>query len=231
MSTKRNNDGEEKSSEFTDAQVASIEETHNFIERLEFAAERERQKLIAPGLAKRDETLNAIPGFWRAAFKNSLVYLQVASFDEDAKALEFLSKIRGWRDPEQPKAFGVELHFDPNPFFSNTVLKKEFKYVAPSDPEALKKDENGVCQADIDFDFDRDVDVVTTKIEWKEDKKNLIKLFPRVFDTDEPDEIVEDGSFFHFFEDSKVRDALSLRFMRAHPSSSIIQLKGPSEVR
>ena len=53
-------------------------------------------------------------------------------------------------------------HFDANPFFSNSVLKKEFKYTPPSDPEVLKKDANGVSQADIDFDFSRDVDVIVS---------------------------------------------------------------------
>lgn len=51
-------------------------------------------------------------------------------------------------------------HFETNPFFTNTVLRKEFKYVAPTDPEALKKDEHGVSEADLEFNFERDVDVI-----------------------------------------------------------------------
>jgi hypothetical protein len=71
-------------------------------------------------------------------------------------------------DPWRQKADRLSLktlspqHFDTNPFFSNSILKKEFKYVPPSDPEVLKKDANGVSQADVDFDFSRDVDIIVS---------------------------------------------------------------------
>jgi hypothetical protein len=36
------------------------------------------------------------------------------------------------------------------------------------------------------------------KIDWKDDSKNLTKLYPRV--SNEPDDVSEGGSFFNFFE-------------------------------
>lgn len=39
------------------------------------------------------------------------------------------------------------------------------------------------------------------KIDWKEDSKNLTKLYPRV--SNEPDDVSEGGSFFNFFETSE----------------------------
>jgi len=148
--------------------------------------------------------LNETKGFWRVALQNSVALLQLAAIEEDTKALQFLTKVKAWRDPEQIQAFGFEFHFEPNPFFSNTVLRKEFKYVAPSDPEAVKKDSNGVSQADLDFDFTRDVDVIPAKIDWKDDTKNLTKLHPRITNPEDPEEIEEAGSFFHLLESDKV---------------------------
>lgn len=157
------------------------------IQRLEIAADRYRHKLLTTGFEERDKVIDTLPNFWPIALRNSAALLRLAAIEDDAKALQFLKKVKAWRDPEQIQAFGFEFvrffgsgpillsgsrkvivylcvlqHFDANPFFSNSVLKKEFKYVPPSDPEALKKDDNGVSQADIDFDISRDVDVIVS---------------------------------------------------------------------
>ena len=39
-----------------------------------------------------------------------------------------------------------------------------------------------------------------TKIDWKDDSKNLTKLHPRVKDDEDDDLPSEGGSFFNFFE-------------------------------
>ena len=49
-------------------------------------------------------------------------------------------------------------HFGTNPFFTDSVLRKEFKYVQPTNPEALKEDENGISDAAAEFDFRRDTE-------------------------------------------------------------------------
>lgn len=199
---KRGGDNEEK--KFTDEQVASLEAPNKKLQRIEIAADRYRHKLLAAEYVERDKVADAIPGFWRQALQNSVALLQLSAIEEDQKALSFLSKIRAWRDPEQIQAFGIELHFESNPFFTNSVLRKEFKYVAPTDPEALKKDDLGVSEADLEFNFERDVDAVPTKIEWKDATKNLTKLYPRIFDPEDDTDVQEPGSFFNIFESTKV---------------------------
>jgi len=189
---------------FTDEQLNALEEPNKVIQRLEIAADRYRHKLLTAEFENRDKVIDTVPGFWPIAIRNSTNLLRLAAIEEDTKALQFLKKVRAWRDPEQIQAFGVEFHFDSNPFFSNTVLKKEFKYVPPSDPEVLRKDANGVSEADVSFDFSRDVDVIPTKIEWKDETKNLTKLHPRIVNPEDDDEVEEPGSFFHIFESEKI---------------------------
>jgi len=193
---------------FTDEQLAALEEPNKAIQRLEIAADRYRHNLLTAGFEDRDKIIDTMPGFWRIALRNSAALLRLAAIDDDSKALLFLKKVKAWRNPEQIQTFGFEFHFDANPFFSNSVLKKEFKYSPPSDPEVLKKDANGVSQADIDFDFSRDVDVIPAKIDWKDEAKNLTKLYPRIVNPEDPDEVEDPGSFFHLFESEEITQEL-----------------------
>lgn len=50
-------------------------------------------------------------------------------------------------------------HFKENPFFTNSVLKKEYKYVQPA--AAAKNetpDENGITDTMVDFSWERDIE-------------------------------------------------------------------------
>ena len=47
---------------------------------------------------------------------------------------------------------------------------------------------------------DAGCDLQATKIDWKDDSKNLTKLHPRVKDDEDDDLPSEGGSFFNFFE-------------------------------
>ena len=49
-------------------------------------------------------------------------------------------------------------HFAPNPFFSETVLKKEYKYIPPGDAAVNQPDQDGVSDALINFDLKRDTE-------------------------------------------------------------------------
>jgi template-activating factor I len=110
-------------------------------------------------------------------------------------------------------------YFKENPHFTDTVLKKEFKYIAP--PSAAtedKPDADGITQSMLEFSWERDVessvcscahsswrDVTcflpqATKINWKDADKALTKIYPRTMATEEDEDPVDSGSFFHFFE-------------------------------
>ena len=42
--------------------------------------------------------------------------------------------------------------------------------------------------------------IQATKINWKDDSKNLPKLYPLQIDEDDGETLAEQGSFFNFFE-------------------------------
>jgi template-activating factor I len=42
--------------------------------------------------------------------------------------------------------------------------------------------------------------IQATKIQWKDESKNLTKLYPLQFDEDDGETLAEQGSFFNFFE-------------------------------
>ena len=48
-------------------------------------------------------------------------------------------------------------YFKENPFFSDRVLKKEYKYVPPPITEGEKPDENGITESMLDFTWERDI--------------------------------------------------------------------------
>jgi len=185
---------------FTDEQVQTLEKSQKDLERIEYAIERDAQKKLDAAYETRRPVLKSIPGFWPAAFKNHAMLAAVSIQAEDVKALSFLEDVWVWRDPKEHRAYGFEFHFAPNPFFSDAVLKKEYKYVAPQDEEALKEDENGVSEANINFDQTRDTEPTATPINWKDPAKALTKLYPRVYDPEDKESIEDHGSFFNIFE-------------------------------
>ena len=114
----------------------------------------------------------------------------------------------------------VDQYFKENPYFSNTVLKKEFKYAPAGDADKSKVNEDGISDAQADFSWERDVkpqvchplasssikDVnqssQATKIDWKDPENAFTKKYPRQVSEDEDaDDLSGDpGSFFNFFE-------------------------------
>lgn len=99
-------------------------------------------------------------------------------------------------------------YFKSNPYFSDSVIKKEFKYLPPSVPDNTP-DENGITPAMVEFDWEQHVAPQGIKINWKDDSKNLTKLYGRVAAEDDDNDGDDDeegaspldpGSFFNFFE-------------------------------
>lgn len=110
-------------------------------------------------------------------------------------------------------------YFKENPHFSDRVLKKEYKYLAPPAAADEKPDADGITESMLEFSWQRDIQasvglgvsnmildlsdtVITsqaTKIGWKEPEKALTKLYPREAGEDD-DDLSDPGSFFNFFE-------------------------------
>ncbi|KAF7784702.1 hypothetical protein Agabi119p4_867 [Agaricus bisporus var. burnettii] len=168
--------------------------------RVELAIERDGQKKLMPIFEKRRELLKSIPNFWSVALiRHSLLSFQLA-IGADQDALSYLEDLWVEKDPRETRCFKIDFYFKENPYFANKVLTKEFKFVPPPADADDKPDENGITNANIDFSWEKDVKIGATTIDWKNAEKHLTKLYPRVMDTEEDDQISEPGSFFHFFE-------------------------------
>ncbi|KAJ7139758.1 hypothetical protein C8R44DRAFT_765333 [Mycena epipterygia] len=168
--------------------------------RVELAMDRLTQAKITPAYEKRRQVAKSIAKFWPVALMNHSHFAFFAQHSADQLALSYLEDLWIARDPVEPRCYTIEFYFKENPFFTNTVLKKEYKYNAPPNVADDKPDEHGITETMLDFSWERDVEATVTKIDWKEPEKALTKLYPGENGEDEDDITVDAGSFFNFFE-------------------------------
>jgi len=178
-----------------------LEQVRKDFARAEIVVERRSHAYLKAAFEKRRAVVKSIPKFWFTVLSNCDTITLYAQHEEDRAALEYVEDIWIERDEAEPRAFTVEMHFKENPWFSDRVLKKEYKYLPPTEgPTPDKADADGITNAALDFDWERDVAAQAIKINWKDSNKSLTKLYPRV-NSDDPTDIPEEGgSFFNFFE-------------------------------
>jgi len=209
---KRTN-AEDDGAQFTDEQIQALENNQKEFERIELALERQSLTRLDKFYGKRRTILSGIPNFWQTAMRNHVLLSETTSLPDDQKALSFLEDIHVVRDPKEHRAYTIEFHFAQNPFFAETVLKKEYKYIPPSDAAVNQPDEDGVSDALVNFDLKRDTEPSTIQINWKEPAKALTKLYPRVLDPEDEDSVEDQGSFFNIFEhadpDADIENAIA----------------------
>ncbi|EIN13651.1 hypothetical protein PUNSTDRAFT_94862 [Punctularia strigosozonata HHB-11173 SS5] len=188
--------------ELSDEDAAKLQEVQKDIARAELILERQAQAKLLTTYEKRRAVVKAIPKFWPVALMNHPMIAIHAQHNTDQAALSYLEDVWMIRDPVETRAFTLEFHFKENPFFSDKVLTKEFKYVPPPAAANEKPDEEGITASMLDFSWERDVEPKARayKINWKDDSKNLTKRYPRVTDDVEDDLPAEPGTFFNFFE-------------------------------
>ncbi|KAF7310607.1 hypothetical protein HMN09_00603500 [Mycena chlorophos] len=187
--------------ELSDEDAKSLQQAQRDLGRVELAMDRLTQAKIVPAYERRREIVKKIAKFWPVALMNNSHFAFFAQHSADQLAISYIEDVWVARDPVEPRCFTIEFHFKENPFFTNTVLKKEYKYLAPPpNAENDKQDENGVSETMLDFSWERDVQPQAFKIDWKEADKALTKLYPGDTPEDEDEEPVEPGSFFNFFE-------------------------------
>lgn len=101
-----------------------------------------------------------------------LIGLQ-AQHDVDRTALSYLEDLWVVRDPVEPRCFTIEFvsllsrsvsgyslatqHFKSNPYFTDSVLKKEYKHSPPPSAASEQPDEDGLTPSMLDFTWARDV--------------------------------------------------------------------------
>jgi len=205
--TKRGSPGADVGKSFTNAELSDedaqkLQAVQKDIARVELLLERRAQQTLTPAFAKRRTVAKSIPKFWPVALLNHGMFAIHAQHNTDRLALAYLEDLWVARDPQESRAFAIEFYFKENPYFSDSVLKKEFKYVPHPAATEDKPDADGITESMLDFSWERDIVASTTKISWKDPENALTKLHPRVIDDEaEPDELpAESGSFFNFFE-------------------------------
>lgn len=60
-------------------------------------------------------------------------------------------------------------YFNENPYFSDSVLKKEYRYIAPEGADSETPDADGITASALDFDWERDVVPEVCHTRLKED--------------------------------------------------------------
>jgi len=177
-----------------------LTEIRQDIQRAELILERNAQIKLIPVYEKRRPVLKSIANFWPVAILNHSMLAYHVQHKADQNVLSFLEDLWLQRDPNEPRCFTVEFYFKENPHFTNQVLKKEYKYLAPPAAANEKPDADGLTESMFDFSWERDVKPSSMKIDWKEPAKALTKLYPREKGEDNDDDPAESGSFFNYFE-------------------------------
>ncbi|THH19071.1 hypothetical protein EUX98_g8843 [Antrodiella citrinella] len=186
--------------ELSDEDAQKLQIVQKDIARAELALERRAQLQLTPVYEKRRSVVKAIPKFWPVALMNNSLFALHATHTADQVALSFLEDLWIIRDSVESRCFTLEFHFKENPYFSKSVLKKEYKYIPPPAASSEQADSDGITESMLDFSWERDVEAQSFKIDWKDDAHNLTKLYPRSQDEDEEDLPAESGSIFNFFE-------------------------------
>jgi len=108
--------------------------------------ERKYNRLRKPIYEKRAEAIRKIPDFWFKVF-TSQDMLSALLVGDDLNAFKYMKELTVEDHDDVKSGFKILLKFDPNPYFKNEVLSKEFRY-----------------------DKEGNLTVIPTKIEWKEGK-------------------------------------------------------------
>lgn len=146
------------------------------------------------GVQEVGDEVRGIPDFWLNALRN---HPQIGSTitEEDAKALVHLKDLRVELLAETP-GFRLEFEFEPNEYFENKILTKEYHLASPEDYSISEE-----------FEYDH---ATGTEIAWKAGRnlcfktvvrtqKHRTQKTTRTVRREEPTE-----SFFHFFNPPQV---------------------------
>lgn len=112
--------------------------------------EQKYNKMRKPYYEKRNELIQKIPNFWVTAFVNHPQISAVLD-EEEEECLHHLTKVEVEEFEDIKSGYKIKFTFSENPFFSNTVLVKEFHLATSGDPASQ-----------------------STEIQWKEGM-NLVK--------------------------------------------------------
>lgn len=95
--------------------------------------EQKYNKLRKPYFEKRNAIIKRIPNFWVTAFVNHPQISAILEEDEE-DCLHYLSKLEVEEFEDIKSGYRINFHFEPNPYFENEVLTKEFHLGSSGDP-------------------------------------------------------------------------------------------------
>ncbi|XP_065158357.1 nucleosome assembly protein 1-like 1 isoform X2 [Atheta coriaria] len=172
----------------------------------ELAKETEEKVKIedAPAIdvPKMDENAAGIPDFWLTIFKNiALLAEMVQTYDEPI--LKHLKDIKT-KFIEKPMGFTLEFHFEPNEFFTNTVLTKEYDMKCvpdPEDPFGFEGPEIYKCRGcQINWNKGKNVTLKLVRKKQKHKSRGLVRTITKT---------IQNDSFFNFFSPPTIPDDIN----------------------
>jgi len=164
-----------------DDKVQSLETIQDEIEKLNDEAteeilqvERKYNAKRKPYYKRRNEIIREIPDFWLKVFTSHEMLTSLLD-ENDQAVFKYLKELTVEDHDDVKSGYKISLTFDPNPYFKNSVLTKEFRY-----------------------DKDGELKVIPTNIEWKEGK-DLTKRPPAKDTKGKRQRDDESESFFTWF--------------------------------
>lgn len=148
--------------------------------------------------AAEEPNPKGIPEFWFTIFRNvDMLSELVQEYDEPI--LKHLQDIKvKFSEPGQPMSFVLEFHFEPNDYFSNSVLTKTYKMKSEpdkADPFSFEGPEIVDCDGcAIDWKKGKNVTVKTIKKKQKHKGRGTVRTITKQVPSD---------SFFNFFSPLK----------------------------
>uniref|UniRef100_A0A3B4X6T3 Nucleosome assembly protein 1-like 1 n=1 Tax=Seriola lalandi dorsalis TaxID=1841481 RepID=A0A3B4X6T3_SERLL len=155
---------------------------------------KEKAKLEEEKKDEEKEDPKGIPEFWLTVFKNVDLLSDMLQ-EHDEPILKHLQDIKvKFSDPGQPMSFTLEFHFEPNDFFTNTVLMKTYKMRSEpdeNDPFSFDGPEIMCCTGcTIDWTKGKNVTLKTIKKKQKHKGRGTVRTVTKT---------VPNDSFFNFF--------------------------------
>uniref|UniRef100_A0A452J7L5 Uncharacterized protein n=1 Tax=Gopherus agassizii TaxID=38772 RepID=A0A452J7L5_9SAUR len=149
--------------------------------------------------AAEESNPKGIPDFWFTIFRNvDMLSELVQEYDEPI--LKHLQDIKvKFSEPGQPMSFSLEFHFEPNDYFTNSVLTKTYKMKSEpdkTDPFSFEGPEIVDCEGcTIEWKKGKNVTVKTIKKKQKHKGRGTVRTITKQ---------VPNDSFFNFFSPIKV---------------------------
>ncbi|KAI2662643.1 Nucleosome assembly protein 1-like 4 [Labeo rohita] len=178
-------------------------------EECEWQSDHEDEAALAEDLKKKaaieektedanEEKPKGIPEFWLTIFR-SVDMLSDMLQEHDEPILKHLQDIKViFSGPDQSMSFTLEFHFEPNEYFTNTVLTKVYKMKSEpdaDDPFSFEGPEIIDCEGcEIDWHKGKDVTVKTIKKKQKHKGRGTARVITKQ---------VPNDSFFNFFNPIK----------------------------